>query len=142
MFLTYGVYTDSIPREKFIHFIDDEVTCRSLIVGVPPLLTDVQIAVLSKFCKALRIRRIRSSPPSLDSVSEVMMVSQLWIHVTRMSPKKSQVANVRVALLCRLAKDLNLTFSAEDLIDALFAFFGQKCESLDFAQFMTLVHSF
>jgi hypothetical protein len=142
MFLTYGVCTDSITRDKFIQFIDDEVTCNSLNTGLPPLLTDVQTAILSKLCKAIRSRRIQSSPASLDAISEVRTTSQLWIHVIRMSPKQSQVTNVRVASLCRLARDFNLTFSAEDLIDALFAFLGHKCESLDFAQFTRLVQTF
>jgi hypothetical protein len=142
MLLTYGIYADSIPRDKFIRFIDDEFTCKSLIIRLPPLLTDTQAAILSKLCKAIRSRRIQSSPASLDPISEVTTTSQLWIYVTRMSPKNSKVTSVQIASLCRLARDLNLTFSPEDLIEALFAFFGQKCESLNFAQFTRLMQRF
>lgn len=69
-------------------------------------------------------------------------MSQLWIHLCRLSPTRAKVTHLRVAALCQMASDLNMFFSAEDLIEALFTFFDQACEALDFEQFTRLMETF
>jgi hypothetical protein len=142
IFSPYGVYSDVIPRKKFIQFIDDEVTGKAMVVDFRDGLTDTQAAILSKFCRAIRSRRVHPSPLPRQVMSEPNCTAQLWSRVTRMSTTKDKVTTVRIASLCHIASLLNLTFSGEELIDALFAFLGVKCEVIDFTQFTKIFQAF
>jgi hypothetical protein len=142
LFVPYGVYAHEISRDSFIRFIDDEVICRQRTVVIPKSLTDLQSAILSKLCRGIRSHRVQASPLPKEIASERLETARLWSNATRMSSRKGVVSRLRIATFCRLARDLNLVFSPEELIDALFAFFGEKTEAIDFGQFAALFQAF
>ena len=143
IFRTYGVAQGRIRREQFVMFLDDEVTVKEFLIDIPKALTDEQISILSRFCRALKSRRTQAIFHSPNAAgSEGISMSQLWIHLCRLSPTRAKVTHLRVAALCQMASDLNMFFSAEDLIDALFTFFDEACEALDFEQFTRLMETF
>jgi hypothetical protein len=139
IFSVYGVYDTVVSREQFIHFLDDEVTGKAITVHMPDQLTDVHRGILSQFCRALRSRGTAPCIIQKGVVSPRNGTAQLWSRLSRMSATKRQL---RVATLCRLAHDLNLTFSSEDFVDSLFVFLGAKCEAIDFAQFASILQAF
>jgi hypothetical protein len=142
IFASYEVSTDRIPLAKFIQFVEDEVTCKSLDLGIPKDLTFENRTILSKFCRAIRSRRTTGSPMPNEIISERASVGNIWAHLTRLSPSQMKVSVIRVAGLCHLAQDMRMTFSAESLIDALFQFLQQKVEFITFQQFTLLMDAF
>ena len=143
IFATYGIAFGRIRKDQFVRFLDDEVTVKEFMIDVPESLTDEQISILSRFCRALKSRRTQSIFHSANGASsEGISMSQLWIHLCRLTPTRAKVTHLRVASLCQMAADLNMFFSAEDLIDALFTFFNNAMEALDFEQFTRLMETF
>jgi hypothetical protein len=142
IFASYEVSTDRIPLVKFIQFVEDEVTCKSLELGIPSDFSFENKTILSKFCRAIRSRRTHGSPLPNEIISERESVGNLWAHLTRLTPSQTKVSVIRVAGLCHLAEDMRMSFSAEALIDALFQFFQQKLDFITFQQFSLLMDAF
>ena len=143
IFLCYNVSSTRIKKDQFVRFLEDGVQTGEYCADVPASMSDEQIAILDRFCKTLKSRKTQGLAPSMCSgAMERSSVSHLWINLCRMSPNREKVTHVRVASLCQIAADLNMSFTASELIDALFTFFGTTFESLDFAQFTRMMETF
>ncbi|OHT16831.1 hypothetical protein TRFO_12916 [Tritrichomonas foetus] len=140
IFSLYEVFKKKISPKKFINFLEDEVTCKTLEVNLNPKLTDAQIKILTEFAEG--IKNHRTTAISLDSTTERSLISNMWIFVVRYNPANSNEKYVRLASLCRIAAEINLSFSTEDFIEAVFTFFDKRIDQLDFTQFVQLMQAF
>ena len=140
IFSLYEVFKKKISPEKFVKFIEDEVTCKTLEKNLNPNLTEDQIRILTEFTEA--IKNHRTTAIADETLSERSLVSNMWIFVIRYNPNSNNSKYVRLATLCRIADELNLSFTTEEFIDSIFAFFGGKIDQLDFTQFVHLMEAF
>ena len=170
IFSVYNVFVQKISPKKFISFLEDEVTCKMLEENINPNLTENQLKILTKFVEGLKTHRTTPitgkqsggsrkdlasakgsnvSPTRLVSdatfttITERTSLSSIWLFVLKYNPSNTKSDRyVRLAALCRIADELNLSFTTEDFIDAIFAFFDQKIDQLDFQQFVKLIQTF
>lgn len=143
IFASYRVSSNRISEEKFINFLEDEVTCKAIPIKLPPNITDEQIAILSKLANSIRTRRTQAAPSKKAGLcSERPSYSQQWIYLSRLNHGTSDSAKIRVSSLLHFAADMNLSFPPEQLLDAIFIFFEKKIDTIDFEQFTHLMETF
>lgn len=143
IFIPYRIFSNRISEERFINFLEDEVTCKSIPNKLPPNITDEQIAILSKLANAIRTHRTQATPSKKAGLcSERPSYSQQWIYLTRLNYNKGENAKVRLSSLLHFAAEMNLSFSPEKLLDAIFTFFEKKFDSINFEQFTHLMETF
>lgn len=140
IFSLYEVFKKKISPKKFVSFLEDEVTCKTLEPNLNPNLTEDQINILTEFAEA--IKNHRTTAISDETLSERSLISNMWIFVIRYNPNITNTKYVRLATLCRIANDLNLSFTTDEFIDAVFTFFGIRIDQLDFTQFVKLMQTF
>ena len=133
----YGIATKRISVDKLKKFLEDEVTCKSEEGQLKGRVNDVQDRILTTFSNAIRTRKTQAG----DGTGTVQM-SSIWIYLVRMNPPGASDKVVRLATLCKLVDEYNLSFSVESFIDAVFTFFGEKIDQLDYGQFAALVRAF
>lgn len=132
----YGIATNRISPDKLKKFLEDEVTCKTEESPLKSRVNDSQDKILTTFSNALRTRKTQA-----DSTGTVQM-SSIWIYLVRMNPPGASDKFVRLATLCKLVDEYNLSFSVESFIDAVFSFFGEKIDQLDYSQFASMIRSF
>ena len=140
IFSLYEVFKKKICSKKFVNFLEDEVTCKTLEANLNPNLTDDQIQILTEFAES--IKNHRTTAIADEKLSERSLISNMWIFVVRYNPNITNTKYVRLATLCRISDDLNLSFTTEDFIEAVFTFFGARMDQLDFTQFVRLMQTF
>lgn len=138
---TYRVTGQMIRKRDFVRFLDDEVSIKETI-ALPDSLTGEQIAILSKLCRTMKSRKTQGAVSPHSMMTERSSISQLWVFVSRQASTTSRPTQLQISSLCTLASDLNLSFSSEELIDALFAFFGKQSEDISYEQFARLMECF
>lgn len=126
IFAPYRVSTRRIAIDKFRSFLDDEVMCSGEEPAPVGTVTDAQAEILAAFTTAVRTR----------------WHSNVWVHLVRLNQAGTSDRYVRLATLCRLVDEYNLSFAIEDFIDAVFAFFGEKLDQVGYEQFAMLIQSF
>lgn len=142
VFSPYEIFNSRIKENNFIRFIEDEVTCESIEIQLPTNLKDEQIAIINKFANALRNRKLQSNLNGDSITSERSSIARQWTFVVRLNTSTDHNNHVRIAALCRLAQEMNLTFPPEAFIDAIFTFFGKKLDELNYDQFTQLMTTF
>lgn len=143
IFASYRVSSNRISEEKFINFLEDEVTCKAIPKKLPANITDEQIAILAKLANSIRTRRTQAEPSKKAGLSsERSSYSQQWIYLSRLNNGPSESSKIRIASLLHFAADMNYSFSSEELLDAIFTFFEKKMDTIDFEQFTHLMETF
>lgn len=143
IFASYKVSSNRISEEKFINFLEDEVTCKAIPNKLPPNITDEQIAILAKLANSIRTHRTQATPSKKAGLcSERPSYSQQWIYLSRLNHGTSGSAKIRISSLLHFAADMNLSFAPEKLLDAIFTFFEKKIDTIDFEQFTHLMETF
>ena len=146
IFASYQIFTDHISLAHFVVFLQDEYFPASGL-EIPSNLTGSQKDILSQFIQAFQCRRTQATPPfSADSAaqplsSEPSLISQQWILILKYNPPNSDPSKVRIAAFLKFKDEMNLSFSFDDFLDAIFAFFDAKVDSLTFGQFARLIYS-
>lgn len=138
----HRITSQRIRKSDFISFLEDEVTVHQMTPTFPDSLTDEQIAILSQLFRTLKSRKTQAAISTNPLSSERSSTSQLWVSLCRLAPANSRTNEVPVSTLCRLAEDMNLSFSSEELIDSLFRFFESRLERLTYEQFARLMGLF
>ena len=123
----YRVSAQRISLDKFKSFLDDEVLCKGEVADLTSRVTDEQAEILASFTSAVRTRSARANA---------------WVQLVRLNQPGVSDRHIRLATLCRLVDDYNLSFSIDSFIDAVFAFFGEKLDELDYDQFTALLQAF
>jgi hypothetical protein len=141
-FQRYSVVAGKISEKKFESFINDEYIAGLTQPAVPNNLNLRQLQILRRLCRAIRTRRTQGTAPPMHRTPEAISISQSWVPICRLSHGKDQDSPVRVASLCRISADLNTGVDPESLVDALWCFLGQQCDSITFDQFCTLLTTF
>lgn len=143
IFASYKISSNRISEEKFIKFIEDEVSCKSIPKNLPPNITDEQIAILNKFATAIRNHRTQAMPSKKAGLSsERPSYSQQWVFLTRMNSTKSISAKLRVSSILHFCEEVNLAIPPEQFIDSLFTFFEEKLDAITFQQFTHIMETF
>ena len=62
--------------------------------------------------------------------------------MVKFNPQGSDTNSLRVSSICRMAVELEMVDSAKEVIAAVFAFFGEKIEAINYDQFTRLVQMF
>jgi len=144
IFSAYKVYVDRISEAKFINFLQDEVRFKLDQLPSSPNLSESQTAALRSFASIMKSRKThdyRAGGPSQRG-STPYQLSYLWSYLTKLNSVQTDEKHVRVATLCRLAAELEIPVTAEEFIDALFAFYGRKLDQIDFNEFVRLMEAF
>ena len=142
IFSTYGIYNKKLGEEKFIRFLEDEFSLKASH-ALPKTINNEQAAILSKVITSIKTHKTQSATSSRVGLSsERSSFSQTWIFLTRLSCNNGESSKLRVSALCHYADDYNMSFSCEELIDALFAFFGEPLDAIEFDQFTRLLETF
>lgn len=140
IFSMYEVFKKKISPKKFVSFLEDEVTCKTIETNPNPNLTDEHIEILTNFAEAIKNHKLTAI--SGEKLTGRSLISNMWCFVIRYNTNNGSSKFVRLATLCRLADDLNLAFTTEAFIDAVFTFYGMKIDQLDFPQFVQLMQTF
>lgn len=142
IFSAYNVHGTAVTKDKFVTFIQDEVKFGTDARELNTELTKEQTSILSAFVDALCTKRTQAIATRDSLSTERLKMSNVWVFVVRMNPPGTSEKFVRLATLCRLVDEYNLSFDVESFIDAVFAFFGTKLDQLDFEQFASLMRTF
>jgi hypothetical protein len=154
IFVAYQVFTARIPQVKFTRFLADEVTCKDPPVLLNPELTKEHINMLIALTSAIRNRKtrevaspgiVRGNPAKhagAEILSDPMMISSMWLAMMKYNPVGATENVLRLAALCRYWDSLDLTGDLEELITALFLYFRQKLDQIDYNQFADLMEAF
>ena len=143
IFSCYNVSSPRVKKDRFIKFLADGVGTCDFQPEVPSSLSEEQVAILDRFCKTLKSRKTQGLPVfPCSGVSERSSLSNLWTSLCRMSPQREKLTHVRLAALCQIASELNMSFTSEEFLDALFNFFGTTLDAIDFQQFAHLMETF
>jgi hypothetical protein len=151
IFSAYRPFVARISEATFVKFLQDEVGFTSSECDPNPNLTDHQAAAIKSFVSIVKSRKTHnyhSTHPLLgdtqrdSSVGARYQLSFIWNYLTRLNSLQTGENVVRVATLCRLAAEMELRTSAEDFIDALFAFYQRKLDQIDFNDFVQLMEAF
>ena len=138
----YRVYSNRISLSKFVSFLSDEVTCKLDENPLSNRVNDAHSQILTVFTDAIRSRRTQGNTCYDERRTENLQLSSMWVFLIKLNPPGSSDKYVRLATLCKLVDYYNLSFSVEEFIDAVFAFFGEKLDKLDFEQFALLMQAF
>lgn len=142
IFAAYGIFNKFISEEKFVRFLEDEVTNKTLEVVLPEGLASAQKNILVKFVDALTRRRTEYAVSSSSALSSGhSLIANMWVYAIKTNPPDCSDKFVRLASLCRLCDEFNVA-QVEDFIDAIFAFYESKIDQLDFQQFARLIEAF
>lgn len=142
IFSAYNVHGNAVTKDKFITFIQDEVKFEAGTSALNSDLSKEHASILSTFVEALCTKRTQAIAIRDSLSTERLKMSNVWVFVIRMNPPGTSEKFVRLATLCRLVDEYNLSFDIESFIDAIFAFFGTKLDQLDFEQFSALIRAF
>ena len=129
IFAPYGVRNLMITPKQWKIFFDDEFNTAAPPEIIREDILDLYVAILRTFSSAI-VSRTHSHP------------SQRWSYIVSRNPPSAGTSRVRLASLCRLCDEYNLPFPIESFIDAVFDFFQEKIDSLDFEQFSRLMSTF
>lgn len=148
IFASYQIFSKHLSKKNFIKFMEDEYSPMTTS-PLPNTLTKEQKEILQCFVHVLLERRTQASPPSNKNLvyvhslsSEKMLFSQHWIFAIKYNPPGSDDSRVRLAAFLKMIDEMNLPFSFDDFIDAIFNFFGQKIDSFDYDQFTRFIETF
>ena len=125
IFGPYGVNEPYLNEEQWRTYMNDDFADYENFVKVGENLTEKQNFILLKFMGVLRTK-----------FGSTMIAR--WNAALTRNPPNAPNTSLRVSALCRIYQDTNLPFDASEFVDALFAFYDQKMETLTFDQFSQL----
>ena len=125
IFAPYGVSEPYLSSQQWEKFLNDDFANYENDVKFGESLTEKQNFILIKFMGVLRTKFGAS------------MISR-WNSALTRNPPSAPNTSLRVSALCRIYRDTNLPFDASEFVDAIFAFYNEKMESITFDQFSQL----
>lgn len=130
IFTPYGSKNVVITKEQWVAFMNDDfpILTETPAPGVARL-DQKQRFLLSKFVAGVEMK-FGSSP------------DQRWRKALARNPPNTVNTALKLSALCHIFECMMLPFTVPDFIDAIFAFFGEKIDSITFDQFGTLFSSF
>jgi hypothetical protein len=123
VYTPYGVKQQLITKNQWIEFMNEDL----------PVWTDTrpigdvderQTFILSKFVLGFKTKFGR----------------RFWASALAQNPPNSLNTVLHLSALCHLYENMNLPFPVGDFVDSLFAFYGQKIESITLEQFDLLLN--
>jgi hypothetical protein len=128
LFAPYGVKDLFINKLQWTAFMDDDFPVWTDGPS-PASLTDRQFFILSKFITHLRTKFGGT-------------VTQRWQAVLARNPPNTLNTELKLSAMCQLFAHTTLPFASSEFVDALFAFFGEKIDGINFAQFGNFLRAF
>lgn len=129
IFDPYQIRNKLISAKQFKKFFEDEFSPSAPQEDICGIVSDEHALILKVFASAIKART--APQPSVR-----------WAYMVSKNSPQFPSSSVRLACLCRLCDEYNLAFSTDDFIDAIFEFFGEKIDSLNFTQFSNLMSTF
>ena len=118
-----------LSKKQFVSFFEDEIYTSQPVFLLPRTVTKPQAKLLKHIIDSVKKR----TEPRLY---------QMWIFMIKYNPQGSDQNVLRVASICRMAVELEMIDSPKELVSAIFAFFGQKLESINYDQFTRFIQMF
>ncbi|EAY06608.1 hypothetical protein TVAG_056020 [Trichomonas vaginalis G3] len=125
IFAPYGVNDPFISLSQWTEFLNDDFADYENGIKYGEKLTEKQNFILLKFMGILRTKFGAS-------------MASRWNSALARNPPNASNTELRVSALCRIFHDTNLPFEPAEFVDAIFAFYDEKLETLTFDQFSQL----
>ena len=129
IFGSYGVTEPYLNLKQWESFMNDDFANYENEERYGQTLSEKQNFILTKF---MGVMRTKFGSSMIDR----------WNHAIKRNPPNDSNVSLRVSSLCRIYQDTNLPFDASDFVDAIFAFYDEKLESLTFDQFSKLFSAY
>lgn len=125
IFGPYGVNDPFVSLPQWTEFLNDDFADYENGIHYGEHMTEKQNFILLKFMGILRTKFGGS-------------MASRWNAALARNPPNASNTTLRVSALCRIFRDTNLPFNPEEFVEAIFAFYDDKLETLTFNQFSQL----
>ena len=128
----FGPYCGNEPylnQDQWEKYLNDDFADYENVVKVGEHLTEQQNFILVKFMGVLRTKFGAT-------------MTARWNAALSRNPPNAPNTSLRVSAMCRIYQETNLPFDASEFVDALFAFYDEKLETITFDQFSQLFSAY